>query len=145
MSINKCIFCKIIRKELPSFTVFEDENTLAILDINPINRGHILVIPKSHVEKLREMNEESKLQLFKTVTKMERIISEMPDCKGTNLIQNNGKSAGQMINHVHFHVIPRYEGDTFRFSYEKHTLTEEELEKNAEQLRKKVLEQKKKI
>lgn len=116
---SECVFCRIITNELPSHKVFEDEHTVAILDINPINPGHVLVIPKVHVERLSLLDDETATALFKAVKKIEEVVSEMPDCKGTNLIQNNGKPAGQLIDHVHNHIVPRVTGDSFRFKYDK--------------------------
>jgi len=116
---SECVFCRIITNELPSHKVFEDEHTVAILDINPINPGHILVIPKVHVERLSLLDDETATALFKAVKTIEEVVSEMPDCKGTNLIQNNGKPAGQLIDHVHVHIVPRVTGDSFRFKYDK--------------------------
>jgi histidine triad (HIT) family protein len=136
---KNCVFCKVINDELPSYKIFEDEQTVAFLDINPINPGHLLVIPKIHAERLSKLDEQSALALFKTVKKIEETVSEMPECNGTNLIQNNGKSAGQLINHVHFHVVPRTKGDSFRFKYDKVDESKKQLADYAGWFRKRLL------
>ena len=119
MMNRNCVFCRIIKDELPSYKVFEDDHTVVILDINPINPGHVLVIPKVHAESLSLLDNQTAIALFETVKKIEQAVSEMPECIGTNLIQNNGRSAGQLIDHVHVHIVPRVFGDTFRFKYDK--------------------------
>lgn len=135
---SECIFCKIIKGELPSHKVFEDEHTVAFLDINPINPGHVLVIPKVHAERLSLLDDDNATALFKTVKKIEEVVSEMPDCMGTNLIQNNGRSAGQLINHVHVHIVPRAAGDSFRFKYDKLDANKKRLEEFASFYRKRL-------
>jgi len=116
---------------MPSHKVFEDEHTVAFLDINPINPGHVLVVPKAHTERLSTLDDQTAIALFKTVKMIEGAVSEMPDCSGTNLIQNNGKPAGQLIDHVHVHIVPRLSGDSFRFKYDKIEENQKRLEEFA--------------
>ncbi len=117
-----CIFCKIIAGEATAYKVYENEFTLVILDINPISAGHVIIMPKNHFEKLSDMDEINGLELFKTVLIMEKMIASL-GCACTNLLQNNGKAAGQEIPHVHVHIIPRYPQDFFRLKYRKAVVT----------------------
>ena len=121
---DKCIFCKIIDGKLPAHTIFENDHSIAFLDINPINPGHVLVIPKKHYKNLSEMDESIGVELFKTVMVVEKVVAES-GCAGTNVFQNNGKLAGQEIEHVHFHIVPRYPDDSIRFKYKKIRVSEE--------------------
>jgi len=122
-----CIFCKIISNELPSYKIYEDDYTIAILDINPINPGHVLVLPKVHYGKLSEIDEMEAIPIFRTLKRIEKVVAES-GCTGTNILQNNGRDAGQEIGHVHFHIIPRFKNDSFRMKYHKVNLTNEMLE-----------------
>ncbi len=117
-----CLFCSIVNGGIDAYRVFENEHTLVILDINPINPGHLLVIPKKHFSRLKDMDEMYGVEVFRTVMKMENLVSAC-GCSGTNILQNNGKVAGQEIGHVHFHIIPRFTDDGFRFKRRKVPVT----------------------
>lgn len=106
-----CIFCKIIAGEIPSYQVYEDESTLAFLDINPVNPGHALVVPKKHFANLEEADEEILCQIIKTVKKVGLSLKKNLAASGYNLAVNNDPAAGQIVPHLHFHVIPRLPGD----------------------------------
>ena len=106
-----CIFCKIIAGEIPSYKVYEDENTLAFLDINPVNTGHTLVISKKHVPKIEEDSEEILCQAVKTVKKVGLSLKNNLAAPGYNVLMNNDPAAGQIVPHLHFHVVPRREND----------------------------------
>jgi len=103
---ESCVFCKIIRGELPSSKVFEDENYVAFLDINPFSRGHTLVCPKAHGETLWDMEEEEIGGLFATASRVSRAVMAATDADGFRILQNNGEAANQVVGHVHVHVIP---------------------------------------
>ncbi|EHP86141.1 HIT family protein [Methanotorris formicicus] len=105
-----CIFCKIVSKEIPAKIIYEDEDTMAFLDINPRNRGHTLVIPKKHYETLDEMPDEEMAKLMKTIKKVIEILKPL-NFDGYNIVNNNKPVAGQEVPHVHFHIIPRYQND----------------------------------
>lgn len=115
-----CVFCAIIAGKMASSRVYEDNQVLAIMDIRPINPGHILVIPKQHYAQINQIPEETALQLSKVVFLIEKAIWTLPNirCEGTNILQNNGRCAWQEVFHAHFHVIPRFEGDQFKIRYE---------------------------
>ena len=102
-----CIFCKIIAGEIPSYRVYEDETTLAFLDINPTNPGHTLVVPKKHLADIEEADEETLCQLTKIMKKVGLSLKNNLGAPGYNLGVNNGSAAGQLVPHLHFHVIPR--------------------------------------
>lgn len=108
---NMCVFCKIIAGEIPSYKVYEDGGVLAFLDIHPLTVGHTLVIPKKHYSRLEEMPEEEFLKLMAAVKKIAVLMSEKLGFSDYKLSQNNGPLAGQEVDHVHFHIIPRHPED----------------------------------
>ena len=120
-------FFKIISGELESYKIYEDEFSFVILDINPINPGHVLVLTKKHYNKLSEIDEMEASDIFRIIKKIEKIVAGS-GCTGTNVLQNNGKDAGQEIAHVHFHIIPRFKNDGFRFKIHKVNVTPQMLE-----------------
>ena len=109
--MQDCLFCKIINKEIPNYTVYEDENVLAFLDIHPCSKGHTVIIPKKHFADLAEMSvsdwQVMSGGLAAVFSKVQKVLN--PD--GINLGINNGKAAGQAVAHVHWHLIPRWNGD----------------------------------
>lgn len=106
-----CIFCKIIAGEIPSYKVYEDENVLAFLDINPVNPGHTLVIPKKHFANFEEADEETLCRVIKIVKKVGLSLKNNLSAPGYNVQVNNDPAAGQIVPHLHFHVTPRLEAD----------------------------------
>jgi histidine triad (HIT) family protein len=106
-----CVFCKIIEGAIPSFKVYEDELTLAFLDIGPVNYGHTLVVPKEHYANIDEVSEDLLCAVMKTVKKIGAALKSGLGVKGYNIMENNDPIAGQVVPHLHFHVIPRTEGD----------------------------------
>ena len=109
--MNDCIFCKIVRGELPNATVFEDADTLAFMDIGPIIKGHTLVIPKRHYERLTDTPDEDLNRLISLAKRIAAAQMQGLGADGVNITQANGSCAGQVVPHVHFHVIPRFEND----------------------------------
>ena len=130
----ECIFCKIAKGEIPSFKIFENDKVIAILDIRPANKGHILVIPKNHYENIFDIKEEDFIEVMKVARKIARVFSEYD---GLNLLQNNKEQAGQIVKHFHLHIIPREKGDEKRviFHWEPIQLTQEEMKEIAEELK----------
>ena len=108
---NNCVFCAIVEGEIPSFKVYEDDIVLAYLDINPVSKGHTLVIPKAHTKGLLDTPDETLSAVVSRVKKVAAHIKEVLGCGGFNIVQNNGETAGQTVHHVHFHIVPRYDGD----------------------------------
>jgi len=106
-----CIFCKIVEGELPSTKVYEDKRFLAFLDINPVNKGHVLVIPKEHHVTISDTPVDLLKDLMAIIKTLSPAVVAGSGADGFNLAVNNGKAAGQLIDHVHFHIIPRFTGD----------------------------------
>jgi histidine triad (HIT) family protein len=106
-----CIFCKIIAGEIPSTKVFEDESVLAFLDIGPLSEGHTLLIPKEHAATLDELSADACCSLIRQLPSLCRAVSGAVEAAGYNVLINNGRAAGQLVDHVHFHIIPRQRGD----------------------------------
>ncbi len=112
MKKDDCIFCKIANGEIPSNTVYEDENYRAILDLSPAVKGHTLIIPKNHFDDLPDADEETLSSVLKIARKIGIGMTAALKCDGFNVVQNNGEAAGQTVHHLHVHVIPRYlDGD----------------------------------
>ncbi|HNU81179.1 MAG TPA: HIT family protein [bacterium] len=106
-----CLFCKIIAGEIPSFKVYEDGQVLAFLDIAPVHKGHLLVVPKRHYANLEEIPDEELQSLITVVKKCGLMLKTKLAYAGYNVFENNDPVAGQEIPHLHFHVIPRIAGD----------------------------------
>ena len=106
-----CIFCKIAQGEIPSATLYEDEDFRVILDVNPASKGHALILPKAHASNLYELPDEAASKALVLAKKMASKMADALDCEGLNLVQNNGEVAGQTVFHFHMHLIPRYQGD----------------------------------
>ena len=105
---NDCIFCAIAAGEIPSFKVYEDDLVLAYLDINPFSEGHTLVIPKAHFTGLLDTPDATLAEVIARVKRVAAHLKAALPCDGFNILQNNGAAAGQTVNHVHFHIVPRY-------------------------------------
>lgn len=117
-SIDKdCIFCKINQGEIPSTTIYEDEDFKVILDINPASRGHAVILPKNHAANLMELPDEDAEKILKVAKKCAVAMMEVLHCDGINILQNNGEAAGQTVFHLHIHLIPRYEGDSVNIKW----------------------------
>ena len=112
-----CIFCKIVRGDIPSFRIFEDELTIAFMDINPANVGHALVIPRRHAEDLYGIDDESLTAVARAAQRVARAVERTVDSQGLNLVQCNGDAAGQSVYHFHMHVLPRAIGDDLKLNW----------------------------
>lgn len=129
-----CTFCEILKNEKTASYVYEDNGTIAILDIRPINEGHTLVIPKKHYENLYEIPDEEVAYLFKIVKKVASAVKKGINADGISIFQNNGRAAGQVIFHVHVHIVPRYEEQrSHRLRYDA---SREKLDEVARKIRK---------
>ncbi len=106
-----CIFCRIVKGELPSTRVYEDDMMLAFLDINPVSKGHTLVIPKAHYATLLDMPEELARPLIAALARVGKAVMAATGAQGFNCLQNNFAASGQIVHHAHWHVIPRFDGD----------------------------------
>ena len=108
MKEENCIFCKIIAGEIPSNTIYEDEEFKVILDASPATRGHALILPKEHYADLYEIEEEVAGRAMKLAKKLTEHMTKVLSCDGFNILQNNHEVAGQTVFHFHMHLIPRY-------------------------------------
>lgn len=109
-----CVFCRIVKGVAPASIVFDDGKVLAFMDIQPVNPGHVLVIPKAHVAGLSELDEEAGAHLFRVGMRVANAVRRSGvKCEGVNLLLSDGEAAFQEIFHVHLHVIPRFKGDGF--------------------------------
>jgi histidine triad (HIT) family protein len=106
MTMSECIFCQIIQKQLPASVVYEDEQVVAFLSNRPVNEGHTLVVPKKHYANIYEISEDETAYLFKIVKQVALAVRESVDAEGIRIVQNNGEAAGQVVFHLHVHVIP---------------------------------------
>lgn len=119
--MNDCIFCKIVKGEIPASKIYEDEKILVFLDVNPSTNGHMLVIPKEHYQDLFNLDEEIITHSVKVIKeKLYPLIKSKLNCDGLTICQNNGY--GQEVKHYHIHLIPRYNDDGFVNSYNKDIL-----------------------
>lgn len=125
MKQDNCIFCKIAAGEIPSATIYEDDDFRVILDLEPASKGHALILPKEHYANLYELSDEV---AAKALIVAKKVISKMTDvvgCDGYNVVQNNGEAAGQTVFHFHIHLIPRYKDDNVNITWKQGRLTEE--------------------
>lgn len=133
--MSQCVFCRILAGELPSTSVYEDDLCHVLMDIQPINPGHMLVIPKEHFPSLESLPVELGQHIFAIAQRASSaLIDSGIQCEGVNLFLADGKSAGQQVFHIHLHVIPRYESDGFAFQFSPRYAelpTREDLEANA--------------
>jgi histidine triad (HIT) family protein len=111
MNSNECIFCKIVAGEIPAACIYEDDAVFAFLDIGPVNKGHALVIPKAHYEKVDQCPPHILSSMAIQMGRIAKAVASASACEGYNVLCNNGQVAGQVVGHVHFHIIPRFEGD----------------------------------
>ncbi len=112
-----CIFCKIIAAEIPCFRLYEDEDTLAFMDINPASEGHALVIPKEHFPDVHEASDAAISSTVVTAKKIASAINKTLNPDGMNLLQCNGPAAAQSVLHFHMHVLPRRDGDELKLNW----------------------------
>lgn len=116
--MNNCVFCKIIKKEIDASFVYEDDLSIAFLDIHPINEGHVLIIPKKHSERFTQLDAETAAHLFKVGHKILAAIEKSEiKCEGANLFLSDGTIAGQEVMHSHLHIAPRFRGDGQRVGF----------------------------
>ena len=122
-----CIFCKIANGEIPSTTLYEDEDFRVILDLGPATRGHALLLPKNHFANLFELDDDTAQKAILVAKKMAGKMKDALGADGFNLVQNNGEAAGQTVFHFHMHLIPRYENDDAGILWEPGETTPEDM------------------
>lgn len=134
--MDNCIFCKILRGEIPSTKLYEDENSIVILDISPANKGHAILITKEHAANLFELSDESAKKILPVVKKVGNGIVKTLGCDGLNVLQNNGEAAGQTVFHLHVHMIPRYKDDDVSVGWKHLSYKDGEMSEMAEKIKK---------
>ena len=128
MREKDCIFFFFSNGDIPSKTLYEDEEFKVILDVGPATRGHALILPKNHYANLYELPDETAVKVMLLAKKMAVLMTEKLGCDGFNLVQNNGKAAGQTVFHFHLHLIPRYKEDGQTLGWKSLEPTQDELE-----------------
>lgn len=123
--MTDCIFCKIAAGEIPSATIYEDDEFRVILDLGPASKGHALILPKSHAANIYELPDELAAKAMVLAKKMATEMTDALQCDGFNIVQNNGELAGQTVFHFHMHLIPRYNGDNVKLGWMPGTLTDD--------------------
>ena len=111
MKDNNCIFCKLANGDIPTNSIYEDDDFKVILDAAPATKGHALILPKNHFANIFEIDDEVAAKAFPLAKKIAKNMMDKLGCAGVNVLQNNGEAAGQTVHHFHVHVIPRYVDD----------------------------------
>ena len=133
--MEDCIFCKIIKKEIPTDIVYEDKDIMAFLDINPSNKGHTLVMPKKHSKNLLENNEEDLKRLVLAIKKIGNAVMKVTNAEGMNILSNINPIAGQVVFHTHVHITPRYKDDGISFKIQRKAYNEGESKELASKIK----------
>ncbi len=135
MKDNDCIFCKLASGEIPSATLYEDEDFRVILDLSPASKGHALIIPKNHYRNLYDLDDELASKVLVLAKKMINRLTDVLGCDGYNIVQNNEEVAGQTVFHFHMHLIPRYKGDKVGIGWKMGKLSDADKEEILEKLK----------
>ncbi|MBN2127563.1 MAG: HIT domain-containing protein [Candidatus Diapherotrites archaeon] len=133
--MTECIFCKIVENKVPSYKISENKDCMSFLDIYPCTEGHVLCIPKKHYETIDEMPEEELKELIVFTQNTGKAVKKAMKVKGFNLLQSNHSDAGQVIPHVHFHIIPRKSNDGLTFENKRCEGTKEKLEETKNKIK----------
>ena len=138
MNKDDCIFCKIANGEIPSATVYEDSVCRVILDVNPANKGHALIIPKEHFDDIYSIDAETAAKIFTIANEVAKAQKAELNPDGLNILQNNGEAAGQTVFHFHMHLVPRYIKDNVTMTWIPGKADTEELSTLSKALRKRI-------
>jgi len=130
-----CVFCKIVNWETPSQRVYEDDNYIAFLDINPINFGHALIIPRKHFVNIDDTPVETLSDMIRLTKKIASAVMDAMKADGYNIGVNNYPAAGQAVDHVHFHIIPRYENDGLQLWHGRERYVEGQMGETAKKIK----------
>lgn len=135
MSEENCVFCKIVKKEIPAEIIYEDGYVVVFMDISPASKGHLLIIPKKHRVMFHEMSNEGAEKMMKAARMITESMFNNVSDEGYNLVMNNGIHAGQEINHCHLHIIPRVKSDGINFHWNHVKYEEGEITKFSKKIR----------
>lgn len=133
---DNCIFCKIASGEIPSYTIYEDDDFKAFMDISPASKGHTILIPKQHADNIFDLDETVASKLLPVAGRIAKALKAELQCEGLNLLQNNGEAAGQTVFHFHMHIIPRYKTDKVVVKWVEDRYEGEPLEQLSENIKK---------
>jgi len=136
---RRCVFCEIVAGSERAVKVYEDDVCVAIMDIAPVNRGHMLVVPKRHYDTVFDMPFDEAAHVFGVACLMAKAVKEAVGAEGVNILQNNGRAAWQYISHVHVHVVPRWIGDRIEAYWPAERSNYDELENVAAKIREKLV------
>lgn len=128
MKDANCIFCKLAAGQIPTKTLYENDDFRVILDLNPASKGHALIIPKEHFRNLYDLDEELAAKAMILAKRMVLKLTDILGCTGYNVVQNNEEAAGQTVFHFHMHLIPRYKGDGIGLGWKLGELSEKDVE-----------------
>lgn len=137
MRNDNCIFCLLANGDIPTMTLYEDDDFRVIFDASPASKGHALIIPKDHVANVFEISDELQAKAYVLAKKMAGVLTEVFNADGINILQNNNEAAGQTVFHFHIHLIPRYNGDGAMVSWKPGDQDKEALEKAIEKIKSK--------
>ena len=135
MNVDECVFCKMVAGQIPVTKIYEDDVVLSFLDINPISDGHTLVIPRQHFERLHDCPSDILGQIGSRLGKIAKAVAVGMNSDGYNLLCNNGAAAGQLVGHLHFHIIPRNVGDGLFDHWPSYKYQQSQIETLAAQIR----------
>lgn len=136
--MDNCVFCRIMAKQIPATVVYEDEHTLAFMDIGQVNPGHVLVAVKEHVENLYALDDAQAAAVFRAAARVARAIRGAFEPQGLSVYQANGAAAGQTVFHLHVHLVPRHEGDGMALTWPVQNPPRERLAEYAQRIRAKL-------
>lgn len=136
--MSDCVFCRIVAKQIPATVVYEDEHTLAFMDIGQVNPGHVLVAVKKHADNIFALDEAQAAAVFRSAARVARAIGEAFSPQGLSVYQANGQAAGQTVFHFHIHLVPRHEGDGMELTWPVKNPPREKLAEHAEKIRAKL-------
>jgi histidine triad (HIT) family protein len=134
--MEECIFCKIVGGKIPAAKVYEDDSTVSFLDIMPANKGHCLVVPKKHYAAFLDISNDELKSLIIAAKKVAKALSLSIGNGSYNIVMNNGKAAGQLVEHAHIHIIPRFKGDRLRLKWSHKKYDTKEMENFQEKIKK---------
>ncbi len=127
MKDNNCIFCKIANGDIPTNTIYEDNDFRVILDLSPATKGHAILLPKEHYLNLFDLDTETASKALVVAKKVASAMMKVCKCDGFNILQNNGEVAGQTVFHFHIHLIPRYKSDNVQISWSSGSLDSDDV------------------
>ena len=133
--MENCVFCRIVSGDLPASKVFEDASTIAFMDLQSVNPGHLLVAVKPHRANIYELDDELAGAVFRTTARMARAVKQVSGCHGVTVFQANEKAGAQTVFHFHLHVLPRWEDDGMALAWPVRNPPREALEEMAAKLR----------